>query len=86
MVEGLARETDYDDAEAYTPGAQYYITAVWSRENLTHVPMTYTVGDESVSYANGISYLNAKLKSNTDYSFSVWIELEPEVRHIASQT
>ena len=68
------KQTDYDDAKPYTPNAPYYITAAWSKENVTRVPFNYIVGNESVTYADGITYLNAKLKSGTAYTFFAWIQ------------
>ena len=72
-------QANYDDATAYMPGAAYYITAAWSGENVTRVPASYILGNESVSYANGVAYLNAKLSSGSDYTFFVWIDLKSDL-------
>ena len=73
----LKRQEEYDDAKAFTPDAYapYYITAAWANENVTRVPFTYVVGNGSVSYANGVRYLNAGLRTGSDYTFFVWIDL-----------
>ena len=73
-------QEDYDDAKPYTPdsSAPYYITAAWANENVTRVPVTYIVGNESVTYANGAMYLNAKLKSGSEYTFFVQIDLKSD--------
>ena len=72
-------QADYDDAKAYVPGATYYITAAWSGANITRVPATYVIGNESVTYANGVKYLNAKLSSGSQYTFFVWIDLNSDL-------
>ena len=71
------KQEDYDDAKAFTPDvyAPYYITAAWSDVNVTRVPLRYVIGNESVTYANGVRYLNARLESGSDYSFFVRIDL-----------
>ena len=73
------RQSDYDDAKPYTPDATYYITAAWSKENVTRVPERYIVGNESVTFADGDTYLNAKLKSGSDYTFFAWIDLKSDL-------
>lgn len=72
-------QADYDDAKAYVPGATYYITAAWSGPNITRVPIAYVIGNESITYANGIKYLNAKLSSGSEYTFLVWIDLNSDL-------
>ena len=82
VVRGKVRDadqSDYDMAQAYTGNAKYYITAAWSGENLTVVPEKYKVGDESVSYANGLRYRNAELDSGSEYTFLVWIDLDSDI-------
>lgn len=70
---------DYDDAKAYVSGAPYYITAAWSGVNITRVPAIYIIGNESVTYANGTKYLNAKLSAGSQYTFFVWIDLDSDL-------
>ena len=73
------RQTDYDDAKAFTPEATYYITAAWARENVTRVPINFVVGNESVTYADGVKYLNARLSSGSSYSFFAIIDLQSDI-------
>ena len=70
---------DYDDATAYRLDDTYYITAAWSGENVTRVPLTYIIGNESVTYADGVKYLNAKLRAGTAYTIFVWIDLKSDL-------
>ena len=81
MIQGEAnrKQSDYDDAKPYTSGAPYYVTAAWSRENLTRVPENFIIGDETVTYADGEMYLNARLSSGSDYTFFVRIDLKSDL-------
>ena len=74
------KQEDYNNAKAFEPESEatYYITAAWAKENVTKVPLTYTVGNESVTYANEVTYLNAKLKSGTPYTLFVRIDLRSD--------
>ena len=75
-------QSDYDGAMAYVPGAPYYITAAWAGVNLTLVPMTYIIGNELISYADGVKYLNAKLDAGSDYTLFVRIDLQSDIVRI----
>ena len=72
------KQEDYDDAKAFTPESLYYITAAWASENVTRVPLSYIIGNESVTYANGVTYLNARLKSGSTYTFFIQIDLKSD--------
>ena len=78
--QGNTKQHDYDNASAYDPTTftQYYITAAWANENVTRVPQRYVIGNESVTYANGVRYLNARLESGSEYSFFVRIDLKSD--------
>ena len=67
----------YDNAGPYTNDAFYYITAAWSRENISRVPESYTVGDGSRTLANMMVYTNTNLKSNTRYGIFIRIDIQP---------
>ena len=71
------KQVDYDDAKVYTPDV-YNITAAWSNANITRVPLRYVIGNECVTYANGVRYMNARLESGSDYSFFVRIDLRSD--------
>ena len=57
----------------------YYITAAWSGGNVTRVPLNYIIGNESVTYADGMKYVNAKLSAGSTYTIFVWIDLKSDV-------
>ena len=73
------QQTDYDDATAYMLDDPYYITAAWSGENVTRVPLNYIIGNESVTYANGVKYVNAKLSAGSSYTIFIWIDLRSDI-------
>ena len=65
----------YNDAGPYTRDAPYYIAAAWARENISMVPVSYTLGDRSTTVANTMMYTNAELNPDTDYSIFVRINI-----------
>ena len=82
MIKGAPENiqlTDYDDATAYMRNDPYYITAAWAGENVTRVPLDYIVGSESVTYANGVKYVNAKLSAGSTYTIFIWIDLRSDI-------
>ena len=81
VVRGRAGEDQsvYDDAGPYQSGAEYYITAAWAGANVTRVPDSFIIGNGSVSYADGRTYVNAKLSSNSRYTVFVRIDLDSDV-------
>lgn len=74
-----ANQSEYDDAEPF-PGRDglYYITAAWAGRNISQVPASFTVGDGSITFANGITYTNNGLQSGTQYSIFIRIDIESD--------
>ena len=68
----------YDGARPYRRDAPYYIAAAWARENIYRVPDSYTVGDGSITVADGMVYTNAELNPATVYSVFVRIDIESD--------
>lgn len=76
VVRGTADDNRarYNNATAYTNGAQFYITAAWDEDDVDagRVPSVFTVGNNSQYEAifNGIStrFVNIPLKSDTQYT------------------
>ena len=72
----MPQSSTFSDARPYDVDAQnqtYYITAAWDDPN--RVPTTFIVGNRSVTVARGTTYLNARLKSNTDYLVFFRVEI-----------
>ena len=68
----------YNDARPYPGDASYYIAAAWAGQNISMVPDSFTVGDGSITWANGVVYANAILSPDTDYSIFVRIDIESD--------
>ena len=80
----------YNDAGPYTHDATYYIAAAWARENISRVPMSYTLGDRSTTVAHTVVYTNTELNPDTGYSIFVRIDIEsdagPQVMYLRCLT
>ena len=72
-------QTLYDEAGPFDSDVSYYITAAWSGENITKVPEMFTIGNESVTYADGSTFVNVRLREDTSYTIFVWIDLESDL-------
>jgi len=68
----------YNDAGTYFRNAPYYIAAAWAGQNISMVPDSFTVGDDSITWANRMVYTNAPLNPDTDYSIFVRIDIESD--------
>ena len=77
-----ANQAVYNDAGPYTNGANYYISAAWARENISRIPNSYTVGDDSTTVANTVVYTNAKLTSDTTYAIFIRIEIQSDTGNV----
>jgi len=73
-----ANQAVYIDAQPYVNNAPYYIAAAWAQENISRVPLSFTVGNGSTTLANMVVYTNAELSSDTDYSIFVRIDVESD--------
>ena len=72
-------QTSYSAATSSISGAEYYITAAWDEDTLDQVPSTYVVGDGSRTIANGTTYNNVGLRSNTRYTIFIRIIIRSDV-------
>ena len=50
-----------------------YIAAAW--DNFSEIPSQFTVGDETVTVANGVGYYNAPLSPEREYGFLVKVQV-----------
>ena len=73
----------YLDAGPYTPDATYYIAAAWDSNGISSVPDTYTVGDGTTTTANGVAYVNAELRQNTQYTIFIRIDIESDTNQVS---
>ena len=80
-------ETDhavFDDAgpyDAQDDDQTYYITAAWG--SASEVPSSLVVGDESTTVVNGETYLNARLRSNTEYAIFYRVEVMSDTNEVS---
>ena len=58
------------------PPQEAYITAAWT--NPSDVPGIFTVGDGSMTTANGVMYENVGLSSGTDYAYIIRFEIKSD--------
>ena len=63
----------YDDVGPYVNSDLPYVAAAWS--NVQDIPNIFTVGDDSVTRVDGVSYTNVPLRSNTQYAALVRVEI-----------
>ena len=76
--------SNYTNAKPYDrtadPRQEFYITAAWNGSQ--EVPETYTIGDRSVTVANGIMYENVGLSSDTNYAYLIHIEIKSDTDEV----
>ena len=61
------------DVSAHTGSTLQYITAAW--DNCSEIPSQFTVGDGTVTVANGVGYYNAHLSPERKYGFLVKVQV-----------
>ena len=62
------------------PPQEYYIAAAWSDPD--NVPTSFLVGDGSKTVANGVTYENVALKSDTDYVHLIRIDIQSDTNEV----
>ncbi len=75
--------SEFNDARAYDPDdleQTYYITAAW--DDPDRVPVSYIVGNESITEAGGVQYLNARLSASTEYAIFVRVEIASDTAEV----
>ena len=73
MVVKPRNDVNLTDIGPYTDGTPQYITAAW--DNSSEIPSQFTVGDETITVANGIGYYNAPLNLEKGYGFLVKVQV-----------
>lgn len=81
--------TQFGDAPLFdeTERQEYYVAAAWDDSNA--VPPFFVIGDESRTVANGITYVNGRLRQGTQYAVFYRIETvsdNAEVMCVATMT
>ena len=66
------------------PPQEYYITAAWDDPKV--VPDTYTVGDETETVANDVTYENGALSSNTDYAYIIRFDIMSDTDEVSTES
>lgn len=77
--------SEYMDAMAYRstadPPQEYYITAAW--DNPRDVPDMYTVGDETTTMVDGVTYENVALSSDSDYAYIIRFDIMSDTDEVS---
>ena len=79
-------QRSYMNLMAHVPGAEAYITAAWSGQQIASIPERFTVGNMSVTVADGIEYINAQLNPDTRYGYFIRyiIENDADLQQVSS--
>ena len=79
---------DFNNAQPYSEGASFYITAAWGEEDIyaEQVPPILMVGDDMVFAVSNTAYRNVPLRSNTRYSIRTRYDIRNEAGGEVSRT